>query len=186
MPSPCHLLNAGSDKTDNAYRPKHNPAEYYENVVVDYTSPSSECTDNVIPAGTTRPNDMSTFNAALRDHTAPDFNFVVPNMCQDGHDNCEPAGNPILQFDDFLAREVPLIQATYPDALVIVTYDEAQGGGAKFGAKFDGGNVLLAMVGPQVVPGTHDDLQNHYGRYAHSRTASGSGPTRITPRRPTR
>jgi hypothetical protein len=39
------------------------------------------------------------------------------------------------QFADFLAREVPLIQATYPDALVIVTYDEAQGGGANNGSK---------------------------------------------------
>jgi phosphatidylinositol-3-phosphatase len=163
MPSPCYLLNAGSDKTGNAYRPKHSPAEYYTGVVGDYSNPSSLCTDNVIAAGTTSPNDMSAFNGALRDHTASAFNYVVPNMCEDGHDNCKPAGNAITQFDDFLAREVPLIRATYPDALVIVTYDEAQGGGANYGSKFGGGNVLLAMVGPQVTPGQYDDLQSHYG-----------------------
>jgi hypothetical protein len=163
MPTPCYLLNAGSDKTFNAYRPKHNPAEYYVNVVGDYANPSSECTDNVIAAGTTGPNDMTYFNAALRDHTAPAFNYVVPNMCEDGHDNCKPQGNPITQFDDFLAREVPLIQATYPDALVIVTYDEGQGGGANYGSKFGGGNVLTALAGPQVSPGTYSDLRNHYG-----------------------
>src|SRR6476661_7210984 len=163
MPSPCYLLNAGADKTLNSYRPKHSPAEYYTGVVGDYANPSSLCTDNVIPAGTTGPNDMRAFNRALRDHTASAFNYVVPNMCEDGHDNCTAAGNPITQFDDFLAREVPLIQATYPDALVIVTYDEGQGGGANNGSKFGGGNVLLAMVGPQVVPGTYAELRNHYG-----------------------
>jgi hypothetical protein len=163
MPSPCYLLNAGSDKTGNAYRPKHSPALYYVNVVGDYANPSTECTSNVIPAGTTSPNDMSTFNAALRDHTAPAFNYIVPNECEDGHDNCKPQGSPITQFDDFLSREVPLIQATYPDALVIVTYDESQGGGIPYGSKFGGGNVLTALTGPQVAPGTYSDLRNHYG-----------------------
>jgi phosphatidylinositol-3-phosphatase len=163
MPSPCYLLNAGSDKTLNAYRPKHSPAEYYTGVVGNYASPSSLCTNNVIPAGTTGPNDMRAFNLALSHHTAAAFNYVVPNMCEDGHDNCTAAGTPITQFDDFLAREVPLIQATYPNALVMVTYDEAQGGGANNGSKFGGGNVLFAMVGPQVVPGTYTDLRNHYG-----------------------
>lgn len=163
MPSPCYLLNAGADKTGNAYRPKHSPAEYYTGVVGNYANPQSLCTDNVIPTGTTAPNDMTTFNDALSHHTAAAFNYVVPNMCEDGHDNCPPTGNPITQFDNFLAREVPLIQATYPNALVMVTYDEAQGGGANNGSKFGGGNVLLAMVGPQVVHGTYTDLRNHYG-----------------------
>jgi hypothetical protein len=163
MPSPCYLLNAGSDKTGNAYRPKHSPALYFQNIVGDYANPSSECTGKVIPAGTTAPNDMSYFNAALRDHTAPAFNYIVPNECEDGHDNCKPTGNPITQFDAFLSREVPLIQATYPDATVIVTYDEAQGGGIPYGSKFGGGNVLTAFVGPQVEPGTYTELRNHYG-----------------------
>jgi phosphatidylinositol-3-phosphatase len=163
MPSPCYLLNAGADKTFNAYRPKHNPAEYYVNVVGDYANPSSECTDNVISTGTTGPNNMDAFHAALSNHTAPSFNFVVPNMCEDGHDNCKPAGNTITQFDDFLAREVPVITTAYPDALVIVVYDEGQGGGAPYGAKFGGGNVLLALMGPLVQPGTYTDLRNQYG-----------------------
>ena len=50
MPEPCYLLNAGTDKDFNAYRPKHNPAEYYVNVVKNYSNPDEECTDNVIPA----------------------------------------------------------------------------------------------------------------------------------------
>jgi hypothetical protein len=163
MPEPCYLLNAGTDKDFNAYRPKHNPAEYYVNVVKDYSNPSAECTDNVIPAGTTGPNDMSTFNAALANHTAPAFNYVVPNMCEDAHDNCKPAGNVLTQFDDFLSREVPLIQQAYPDATVIVTYDEGQGGGANQGSKFGGGNIPTAITGPDVVPNDYGNLHNQYG-----------------------
>jgi hypothetical protein len=163
MPEPCYLLNAGTNKDFNSYRPKHNPAEYYVNVVKDYSNPDAECTDNVIPAGTTGPNDMSTFNAALANHTAPAFNYVVPNMCEDGHDNCKPAGNVLTQYDDFLSREVPLIQQAYPDATVIVTYDEGQGGGANYGSKFGGGHVLTAITGPDVAPGDYSELRNHYG-----------------------
>jgi phosphatidylinositol-3-phosphatase len=167
-PGGCYLLNAGSDKTGNAYRPKHNPAEYYVGVVGSYSFytdgalPSAECRDNDVSTGTTAPNNMDAFHQALSDRTVPAFNYVVPNMCEDGHDNCKPTGNPITQFDDFLAREVPIITTAYPDALVMVTYDEGQGGGANNGSKFGGGNVLFAMMGPQVVPGTYGDLLNHY------------------------
>ena len=106
---------------------------------------------------------MSAFNAALANHTAPAFNYVVPNMCEDGHDNCKPAGNVLTQFDDFLSREVPLIQQAYPDATVIVTYDEGQGGSPNTGTKFGGGNVLTAITGPDVVPHDYPNLHNHYG-----------------------
>ena len=163
MPSPCYLLNAGKSTDQNSYRPKHNPAEYYVNVVLDYANPSPECMNKVIPAGTTGPNDMSAFHAALAGHSAAQFNYVVPNQCEDAHDNCKPTGNPITQFDNFLAKEVPAITTAYPDALVIVVYDEAQGGGINIGSKFGGGNVLLALMGPQVQPGTYGQLRNHYG-----------------------
>jgi hypothetical protein len=73
---------------------------------------------------------MSVFNNALAGATgAPaisDFNLVVRNECEDAHSNCKPAGNPITQFDNFLAREVPLIR-DYINAhggLLIVTFDE--------------------------------------------------------------
>jgi hypothetical protein len=166
MPEPCYLINAGENRFGNAYRVKHNPAAYYEDVVgPDFSGATGDasCAQHDVSMGTTDPNDKSTFESDLAAGDVPAFNYVVPNMCEDGHDNCKPEGNTIKQFDDFLAREVPLIQATYHDALVIVTYDEGQGGGANNGSKFGGGNVLLAMVGPQVVPGTYTELRNHYG-----------------------
>jgi len=117
--------------------------------------------DNVIPAGTTGPNDMTAFNTALRDHTASAFNYVVPNMCEDGHDNCTAAGNPITQFDDFLAREVPRIEASPAfgaDGVVLITWDE----GAD--PPRNPGHVLLAALGPLVRPGATDAARHdHYG-----------------------
>ncbi len=57
--------------------------------------------------GSTSPNDTTAFEAAARAGTVPTFNYIVPNMCEDGHDNCKPEGNTNTQFDDFLRREIP-------------------------------------------------------------------------------
>ncbi len=57
------------------------------------------------PAGGTGPNDMNTFNTALTTNGGmAQFNFVVPNECEDGHDNCKPIGNGVTEFDNFLSN----------------------------------------------------------------------------------
>jgi hypothetical protein len=169
MPEPCALESAGKSVDGNSYRVKHNPAVYYDNVegsggVWSATGRSPECMTNVISTGGTGFNDMGTFNAALEDRTFARFNFIVPNQCEDGHDNCPPAGNGIKAYDTFLAKEVPLIQgAMGANDLLIVTYDEGQGAGPNQGDKFGGGNVAFAVFGQQVAPGVYDEASNHYG-----------------------
>ena len=141
MPAPCFLVNAGGDATQNHYAAKHNPQLFFDNVEGDTLGGSwlnngsnqggAFCQATNIPAGSASvPNDMSVFNNALAGTPgAPaisDFNLVVPNECEDAHSNCKPPGNPITQFDNFLAREVPLIR-DYINAhggLLIVTFDE--------------------------------------------------------------
>ena len=49
---------------------------------------------------------MSTFNRAVLDGDDLQFNLVVPNECEDGHDNCQPQRNRIAQFDAFQRQEV--------------------------------------------------------------------------------
>jgi len=115
MAEPCLLVNSGENRFGNAYRVKHNPAAYFANVVgSDFsgTTGNAFCKQHDVSMGTTKPNDTSTFDAALRGADMPTFNYVVPNMCEDGHDNCKPQGNTIKQFDDFLAREIPKITAS--------------------------------------------------------------------------
>jgi hypothetical protein len=168
MPEPCYLVNAGENRFGNAYRVKHNPAAYYEDVVgPDFSGATGDasCAEHVVPAGTSDPNDMSTFEDALGDNTVPRFNYVVPNMCEDGHDNCKPQGNPIKQFDDFLAREIPMITASAAwdaNSVLFVVYDEGQDGGPGKAKKFDGGHTPFAVLGAQVHVAQYAGFTNHY------------------------
>ena len=159
MPSPCYASSAGGDKTLNKYAPKHNPALFFDDLAAD-------CPANDLPAGTTGPNDMSAFNSALQSGDVARFNFVVPNICEDGHDNCQPQGNQVKQFDDFVAREVPLIEkspAFGSDGVIIVTYDEGNSNAGPGAGQFaGGGNVLFAVLSPLAKPGIYGGSFNHY------------------------
>jgi hypothetical protein len=115
--------------------------------------------------GTTDPNDTSTFDTALAHGTVPRFNYVVPNMCEDAHDNCKPKGNTIKQFDDFLAREIPKITASPAwdaNSVIFVVYDEGQDGGPGKAQKFDGGHTPFAVIGDQVHVASYAGFTNHY------------------------
>ncbi len=125
------------------------------------TDPSQECLANDVPAGT--PADgMSTFNAALQSGHVADFNTVIPNGCDDGEANCKPVNNRYTQFDDFLAREVPLIEKSRAfgrDGVIIVLYDEDErmGGLASKNGFGSGRTHICAVISPLVTPGSYPD-----------------------------
>jgi acid phosphatase len=157
MPQSCYLSSFGGDDTLNKYAPKHNPAIFYDNIegqggVWSSTNLSAECLSSDIPAGTTGPNDMSTFNAALASGNVARFNFIVPNECEDAHDNCKPPGNPITQLDNFLAREVPQITASPAfgsNGVIIILFDEGIINGPHHADKVgNGGDVMFAVISP--------------------------------------
>src|SRR3954454_7101140 len=75
MPAPCTSTNAGS------YIAHHNPALYFSRI-------SSSCTAGSVPMGGTGAKDTSGFDAALARGDVGDFNLVVPNNCENGHDAC--------------------------------------------------------------------------------------------------
>jgi hypothetical protein len=108
-----------------------------------------------------------------------DFNLIVPNDCDDGHDPCG-THDRVRQFDDFLAREVPKIQASPgfgAGDLIAITWDEGSD------PPQQPGHVLLALVGSSVSPGHYGGRYDHYslartledafgvGHLAHARTA---------------
>lgn len=172
MPEACALSSSGSAKTQNHYGAKHNPALFYDGIegpggTWSATDRSTECLTKDLPMGGTGPNDTSTFDAALASGDVARFNFVVPNECEDGHDNCKPTGNSITQFDNFLKREVPNITSSPAfgsDGLLIVTFDEGtsnrgDGNGHQFAG---GGNVAFLAYGPQVQPGVDATTYDHY------------------------
>lgn len=171
MPSACDTANAGDDAGLNKYRPKHNPALNYDNVAGIWSGAtlmaSSECLTQDIPAGTTGPNNMDAFDAALASATPMNqFNLVVPNECEDSHDNCKPSGNQLLQFDAFLQREVPQILASPSfgsNGVLIITFDEAATSSPNRALRVDnGGQVVFAVISPLANPGSYGNAWNHY------------------------
>jgi hypothetical protein len=148
-----------------------NPPILFDNIegpdgVWSPTTPSEECLANDVPAGT-NDDPMGTFDAALASGDVAAFNTIIPNGCDDGEANCAPTHNRFTQFDDFLAEQIPLIQASPAfgsDGVIIVTYDEDQraGGMSKKQGFGGGGHVVCAILGPQVVPGSYDTKWFHY------------------------
>jgi phosphatidylinositol-3-phosphatase len=128
--------------------------------------PYDECLANDIPAGT--PQDgMETFNARVTSGDVSDFNFVIPNGCEDGEAACKPLNNRYTQFDAFLAREVPLIEASPAfgkNGVIVVTYDEDQrmGGLAAKNGLGSGGHIACALISPLVRPGDYADKTYSY------------------------
>jgi phosphatidylinositol-3-phosphatase len=180
MPNPCTLTSSGAPKTLNHYGAKHNPAIFFDNIEGTggvWGAPGAECIASDIPTGGTGPNDMSTFNAAVQSGDTAQFNLVVPNECEDGHDNCQPQKNGVTQFDSFLSREVPIIQNADPNALIIVTFDEGTSDkGPAYSKHFSGGgNVLFLALGPLVQPGIYGSTSNHYGLLATLEDGYGAG-----------
>jgi len=137
------------------------------NPPIDFTDiPYDECLANDVPAGT--PQDgMVTFNSDLATGSVANFNLVIPNGCDDGEASCKPVNNRYTQFDDFLAREVPLIESSPAygkNGVIVVLYDEDQrmGGIAAKNGLASGGHTPCALVSPLVEPGNYDATTYSY------------------------
>jgi len=148
MPSNCYPKSAGSASALNAYKPGHNPALYYGGL---------PCSTYDVPAGTTGPDDMSFFNKALAAGTVPKYNFITPNLCEDGYHSCNGA-NTVTEFNNFLKKEIPLIKASPAfgsNGVIFVTFDEGN-------VPTKNPNTMMAVTGPQVKVGTYSAYYDHY------------------------
>jgi hypothetical protein len=160
MPTNCHLGKYGSDSAHNAYKPGHNPALTYRlgpNYPID-------CAKYDVPAGTTGPDDMRYFNAALANGSVPKYNFVTPNLCEAGYNWCQNSSGQTVQgvteFNNFLQKEIPRIESSPAfgsNGVIFVTFDE--GTTSKTGPNE---NTMMLVLGPQVVPGTYSGSYTHY------------------------
>jgi hypothetical protein len=112
MPSPCYTgVSAGDDRTGE-YVLKHNPFAPFRDDL------SGTC--HILPYPV-----ASGLVSALDGAGAPDFVWITPNLCDDGHDDCGP-GN-VAQSDAWLKANLPgvLASAWFEDGgTVIFTLDE--------------------------------------------------------------
>jgi hypothetical protein len=103
------------------YAVRHDPFVYFHSII-----DRPDCAAHVVP--------LTALTADL-DGTTPNYVFITPNLCHDGHDGGAPGktcadGEPggLVSADRFLGEWVPKILASAAfrrDGLLIVTFDEA-------------------------------------------------------------
>jgi hypothetical protein len=102
------------------YATRHDPFVYFHSIV---DSPS--CAKNVVG--------LDALTADLKSaKRTPNFSFITPNLCNDGHDHPCVDGKPggLVSADAFLKQWVPTIlksAAFKKDGLLVVTFDESEG-----------------------------------------------------------
>jgi hypothetical protein len=118
---PPGFAAGGTRPIEDQYAAKHNPFVYFRSLL-----DSGACYQHVVPLNVhTLPEDLRA------PETTPNYVFITPNLCDDGHDvPCKEPRSPKTQQAEnaFLARWIPMIvrsPAFRQDGLLIVTFDEA-------------------------------------------------------------
>jgi hypothetical protein len=116
---------ATATKPQDQYAQRHNPFVYFMSLIG-----SGSCAKNVVPlTDATLTTDLASVA------TTPNFSFITPNLCDDGHDvPCKVSGSAGTTSPDynnenaFLQKWVPIITrspAFQQDGLLMITFDES-------------------------------------------------------------
>lgn len=158
---------------EDAYATRHNPFMYFHTVIDD----QADCDARVV--------NLDVLDADLRSiATTPNYAFITPDLCSDGHDAPCADGRPggLESINEFLEAWVPKILASpafQKDGLLIVTFDESDGpqsdssGCCGAGPTpnsllpgltgLGGGRVGAVLLSPFIKPGTVSATPyNHY------------------------
>lgn len=123
---PPNYKKGGTQAVTDQYAVRHNPFAYFHSLI-----DSGACAKNVGPLGT--PAKSPLVDALKSVATTPNYVFVTPNLCDDGHDTpCKAPHSPVgtnayLPENAFLQTWIPIIvrsPAFQQDGLLIVTFDE--------------------------------------------------------------
>ncbi len=132
MPTACGLSDVGSDPT--AYVSKHNAMPHF----ID-TQGSPTCALNDVsfdPQGS-----MPGMAADIAANRFYNYNFISPNLCEDGHDSCAPIGNKQTQQDTFMSNNLqPILNSSayQNNGVVFVIWSE--------NSQASGGNVYNQVM----------------------------------------
>jgi hypothetical protein len=175
-----HTPPGGDERTSRAtvsdkYAAKHDPFVYFHSIIDD----QSRCDAHVLNLDKL-PTDLRSVE------TTPNYSFITPNLCNDGHDAKCIDGSPggFQGIESFLQKWVPMITdspAFKKDGLLIITFDESDSiGDDAFTACCDerglpgeaqqpgvtgpgGGRIGAVLLSPFIKPGTVSTVSyNHY------------------------
>jgi phosphatidylinositol-3-phosphatase len=163
-----------SAKANDQYAARHVPFVYFHSII-----DTADCATNVV--------DLKQLPGDLKQEAStPNYSFITPDLCADGHDASCPDGSPggYAGIDRFLREWVPRItnSPAYEDrGLLLIAIDEADTsdassccneqsgpntpnpGGTTMGS--GGGRVGAVALSPCIQPGTVSDrAYNHYSQ----------------------
>jgi len=115
------------------YVRRHNPLSYL-----------SDVTDN--PAQKQRLVPFTQFALDLAGDTLPNYSFIVPNLCHDGHDCALDSADTWLRTHIKPLIDSPRFQQ---DGMLIIVFDEA----SNFDAMYGGGHIVWVVVSAKAKPG---------------------------------
>ena len=149
------------------YEKVHNPFVYFKSI----TGNSAQC-DHVVPfAGS------GGFASDLNGNAAPDFMYVVPNICDDMHTACPKGSNKIKQGDQWLQSNLHTVfnsQWYTEGGIVIITWDSATTSD-KSGWNTGNGGHIPTIVISSMFSGAFGSGGNHYGTLRAIEEAYGVG-----------
>jgi len=137
--------------TSGLYARKHNPWADFDNVPTTSNQPF-----------TAFPSDFTTL---------PTLSFVIPNQCNDMHNNSGCAISPAVKSGDtWLKTHIDAFAqwAKTHDSLLILTFDEDDGS--------QGNQIATIFVGDRVIPGNHAGTINHFSVLATLQSMYGLSP----------
>jgi hypothetical protein len=190
----------------DGYVTRHNPFVYFHSIIDN----TAVCDKRVVPLGATTgtlpegtPPGTTGLVTDLRSvSTTPNFSFITPNVCDDGHDypcvnETSPTSSSVGDINLWLKTWVPIITgspAFKKDGLLEITFDEAEdptldttsccgetpGPAADAGENGlsgpGGGRVGAVLLSPFITPGTVVTTDyNHYSSLASFEDLFGLG-----------
>lgn len=150
MPDPCFL----GDKGD--YVQKHNPFVYFDPIRLDL----ERCKRSVVP--------LTELQTDIAANALPNFLFIKPNLCNDGHDCKLDVVDAWLT--NLLATLTPALDGTGEPYLIVMMFEEGQGDHTCCGLPDGGGRVAVVLDSPLVKNGFEDPTP--YTHYSLLKTIS--------------
>ena len=139
----------------NNYAPKHNPFVFFDDVTNTNDPASAYCIAHVRP--------FTELATDLTNNTVASYNFITPNVCNDGHDSCSPLNDPVAQTDTWLMQNLPAIMNSTAykagGVAIFIIWDEGEGGDGPIG---------MIVIFPNAKPGYSNAI--HYDHSSTLRT----------------
>jgi hypothetical protein len=192
-PAPPGVPDDTQDATaTDQYAARHNPFDYFHSLIdVPAGQIESSCQENVVPLVERPGSGINGLAQDLQLADPADYNWITPNLCDDGHDGgttesptCagpdisgqDPGPGSLVSADRFLQVYVPMIMASaaYKDGgMIVITFDEASdsdtssccgevAGTTGVQSAGGGGQTGALLLSPLLTPHTSTCTYNHF------------------------